>query len=340
MGQKRDKGSTRKRKFCDLAAGELCQKDWLRRRRHAAGQIAAAVPLKQGYAKIKSARDADLGDVWTQRHEKESEFQQKKGEQRLREAYLFRHLGASGHNVELEAAAAAQDDHNRKLSLQLHRQKQLQEKKITGGTPPKAEDLAGKVVYVEEGVCLPRCSNNSIVALGLRKIQEIRPDDLPHIGVTDNPSAPRKDLNLIFRLVGGMLVRPEFLNGAMAGSVVTFAPAIHVERELWVSVRFPNNNPGVFDFLKRFAIDRDDSKWVLLDSLEMFELAKKRAIQKKKSSLVLGLATKPEIERIKQVMPAAMSKHVMEFDALLEFVTRFDMAASAIGWRTKANLGG
>ena len=340
IGQSRACGVTRKRKFCDLSKGELCQKDWVRRRRLAAGKIAAAVPLQQGRAKIKSACDADLGDAWTQGHEKESEFQRKKGDQRLREAYLFRHLGPSGHDAELEAAAAAQADHNRKLSLKLHREKQLQAKKIMGGSPPKAEDLAGKVVYVEEGVRLPRCSNNSIVALGLRKIQEIRPDDLPHIGVTNNPSAPSKDLNFIFRLCGGMLVRPEFLNGAMDGSVVTFAPAIHLARELWVSVSFQNNNPVVFDLLKRVAINRDDSKWVLLDSLEMFEVAKKQAIQKKKPSQVLGLATKPEIERIKQVMPKVISQHVMDFDALLRFVTRNDMAASAIGWRTKTNLGG
>ena len=195
-------------------------------------------------------------------------------------------------------------------------------------------------MYVEESVCLPRCSNNSILALGLRKIQEIRPDDLPHIGVTNNPSAPSKDLNFIFRLCGGMLVRPDFLNGAMDGSVVTFAPAIHLARELWVSVSFQNNNPVVFDLLKGVAINRDDSKWVLLDSLEMFEVAKKQAIQKKKPSQVLGLATKPEIERIKQVMPKVISQHVMDFDALLRFVTRNDMAASAIGWRTKTNLGG
>ena len=337
-----DLGSSKKRKIpdCDLAAGELCQKDWLRRRRLAACQIAVDVPRQEGCVKIKAACDADLGDLWTPGHEKESELQRKKGDQRLREAYILRHLVPCEHDAELVDAAAAQHDHNRGLSLKLYRQRALQQKRIKQGSCP---DVAGKTVYVDETASLSARGVLWIGNLGLRQIHEIHPDDLPHIGVTKDPSAPSKDLDFIFRLCGGTSIRPNFFNRRSAlhdaslhsESVVTYAPAIHHTRELWVSDRFQNNNPEVFCILKKIAIDKADSKWMLLDSAEMFELAKTHAIKKKKSSSVLGLATTPEVERITQMMPKQISKHVMDLDAFLQYVTRFDMDTSVIGWRRK-----
>jgi hypothetical protein len=198
----------------------------------------------------------------------------------------------------------------------------------------KTQDLIGKVAYVTDDVKLPLHVTTTFTKLGIQMVRGIHLKRLPHICVTNNPGDPGNDIGFILRLCGGLLVRPEYFDGGQ-GPVVSYSPAIDIPREVWVSDRFRASNSELFGVLQSLAFKSDASKWVCLDTPELYELAKKRA---KQSSHVLGLVTKPEIACLKGKLSKDLLKHIMDLGSLLRFVTRVNHSTCAIGWRVKADF--
>lgn len=93
-----------------------------------------------------------------------------------------------------------------------------------------------------------------------------------------------------------------------------------------------SSDPHVFGVLQSLAFKKGASKWVCLDTPELYEVAKHHT---ERTSLVLGLATKPELADIRGKRSKGVFKHTMGVGSFLRFVARTNHSTCSIGWRAK-----
>ena len=135
-------------------------------------------------------------------------------------------------------------------------------------------------------------------------------------------------MDLTLRLVGGLATTPEVIRGEKHGPTRAYLPAIAVNREVWVTDNFCQENADMVRILVHIA-HLDHSAWAILGSADEFELAKAEANRKKCNATVLAIATAAECNAVKMTQLAWFSRHVMPFNTFLKFVTRADTA----NWR-------
>ena len=163
---------------------------------------------------------------------------------------------------------------------------------------PQVSALAGKSYYVCEGTTLTPSALKEMTALRMTRAHDINPAFVPDIIVDNSPDAPANGMDLVIRLVGGRVCRPQFFIGR--GPLLSYLPAIGLAREVWVSEQFKAANSARFEVLKALAFTNSETNWVMLDSPDMFELAKTRAKRLKKSARVLALVTSGQAAQLKK----------------------------------------
>lgn len=161
---------------------------------------------QEGTAKIQSAADADLPDgAWTEHHDKELAFQNRKRRHRECESFNFGHIpGADASLVQDAAAQQANDSKRARLAFN------QAEKKTTQLVvrPFRLRDHHGNRFHCMAGADRPRL-HGALVNAGLRECANLRLSPFPKLVVTDDVVSLPRDLDCIVRLSGGIVLTPE-----------------------------------------------------------------------------------------------------------------------------------
>ncbi len=290
-----DTGSVRKR--TDEDGTQLTRAAFLRRRRNEATGLVDALPVEEGLAKIERAASTDLGESWTEGHQKELEFQARKQRQRECESYNRHHLVPAEISPALAAEASNQLCDERQRAAENQRKHERDARKLRGGKAPELDSWRGKSCYVCPEVRTPLLLDR-LGTIGVHLVQCVRePTD---IAIARDPAVPGNDIAFTMKLRGGIICVPEVALGTRSGPVIAYERAVAVQRKVWVSDQFRTANATFYELLVSIA-GEDTSKWVLLDSPHEFESAKAAAQRQSKSPQVLGLVTQREAVHLKQV---------------------------------------
>ena len=189
----------------------------------------------------KSTRTAPSGSsshvapLWTERHQREYDFQQQKRWKRRVEEHLSFDIVADPGLIQPMNDEIAR--RHRSLDERLRKEAKMSAR--LQPTPPTPDELHGQVVHVESGTGLP---SNFAGALASQAMQEGSITDAS-VWVTGDPWEPSELTQWGSVLKGGWILTPEVLLGTSTSPAVKHLSALKTRRTIYVSQSFMQGPP-------------------------------------------------------------------------------------------------
>ena len=267
---------------------KLTYTEFRRKRRDSASAIVTDDVQTCGQATIDAVANSEM-EGWTEKHEKEKQFQENKLRARACEAIWYGQTTAAAVDPldeTLEADATAHANNQGKLAAAAQRRHYRVAESLKQGAKLS---LAGKRYYIE-----PELAKDDVLQhlRDLVRIETVLPiGPYPDIAIVDDPANIAELIDVSIKLRGGCATLPEVIIGTRSGPVTAFLKPL--ARSLWISDGFVTANVD-FARLLVHVLRGASEPWTFITSAADFEVAKKEAIRKKQSASVIGLCTTEE----------------------------------------------
>ena len=258
-----DKGLRRKA----AVTGKASEASWLRARREGIAQAMADEASAAQAAESEAATKALAAAAWTESHEDEARFQQKKAQKRKLEALEDKLL--LEHEVDDELREAAQQHARRTLQLDSANRRNARRKAAKAerhGRPLQWEPLGGKAAWVDpKGIDPQRTASiqNALAARGLTLASERAGAEVFFV---ENPAKRGERVRRLAGLRGGMIIAADQVDKGK-GAFIKFKKGVLVRRYVYMSTAFQEKHPEISKAIMS-AATWAGSLWHILNSIE------------------------------------------------------------------------
>ena len=157
-----------------------------------------------GGAKIDAIAAAEDTECWTEKHDRERQFQEGKRKHRLGEAIALGHVAPAYVSEQEQCDASAQAAHQAHLAAASHRASVKKRAKLQKLPPLDLDGMEKKSCWVADGLW----GSVQAILVGKGFVLKASPLDVSLI-VVEDVGALSEDVDMCLRLLGGIATTPE-----------------------------------------------------------------------------------------------------------------------------------